>query len=74
MNTDFTVQFTVQKHLEIIGKVTVDFQKIILEFREFLLNNILDKVEDLDEINYRPILTKSSSDKIMQELIKFAST
>lgn len=64
----------IRKHLEIIGQVTVDFQKIILEFREFLLNNILDKVEDLDEIDYRPILTKSLFDKILQELIKFATT
>jgi hypothetical protein len=67
-------QLKIQKNLEIIGQVTVDFQKIILEFREFLLNNILDKLKDLDEIDYRPILTKSVSDKIMQELIKFANT
>ena len=32
------------------------------------------KVKDLDVIDYRPILTKSMSDKIMQELIKFATT
>ena len=66
-------QLRVKKELEIIGIATVDFLKLIRDFREFLLNNILDKTEDLDEIEYQSILTKSLSDKIMNELIKFAS-
>lgn len=64
----------IKKELEIIGIVTVDFLKLIMEFREFLLNNILDKSIDLDEIEYQPVLTKSLSDKIMNELVKFATT
>ena len=66
-------QLRVKKELEIIGIATVDFLKLIRDFREFLLNNILDKSEDLDEIEYQSILTKSLSDSIMNELIKFAS-
>jgi hypothetical protein len=66
-------QNRIRKQLEIIGQVTVYFQEIIIDFREFLLENILDKVIDLDKISYQPILTKTLSDKVMQELVKFAN-
>lgn len=63
----------IRKELEIIGQVTVYLQKTSREFQEFLLKNVLDKVSDLDDIIYQPILTKSLSDKIIGELVKFAN-
>ncbi len=65
-------QSNIRRELEIIRQVTIYLDKISLDFRNFLLNNVLDKEINLDELAYQSILTKTRSDKIMQELIKFA--
>ncbi len=65
-------QSKIGEELEIIRQVTIYLHNISLDFQNFLLNNILDKETSLNELAYQSILTKTLSDKIMQELIKFA--
>jgi hypothetical protein len=67
-----TEQSKIREELEIIRQVTIYLHNISLDFRNFLLDNILDKEPNLDELAYQSILTETPSAKIMQELIKFS--